>query len=311
MDYKKLKQDSQRLIEVTHTIYNVYDQLINNKINHDIEKYNESLRNLSLAIFVENKIYKEIKERDDDNFTTLFNILPYDVKRQGYDENTSTIITERILNYLDEINFKNKYPYETDDYDEFMEENKSIISLACKNDYTKTLIEELEKVYPNLKKGTVKNQVANLKYTLIFTNKEHESYYLNENRPKRKSQKDGLFTYGHDFYIVKEIYSDYLIDLVRGLLKSLLESNQSTDVRVKDKLNLINLKAAVKIMDLEDLDAIYHQFHSTYCMENDKISIDKLPINNINCINNILEDELTKRIDEIEKEVETNTHKKY
>ena len=46
-------------------------------------------------------------------------------------------------------------------------------------------------------------------------------------------------------------------------------------------------------------------------MENDKISIDKLPINNINCINNILEDELNKRIDEIEKEIETNTHKKY
>ena len=310
MKSEKIKNNAERIINVTNSILNIYNQLIESKTNKNIEKYIEYIKNLSLALFVENNIYKEIIKTDTDNFDSLLGIVSYSINQKNYDESTKELMIDRIENYLDEIIYEDKYPVETDDPDEFYEENNTIIEFECANDHIEEYINELDKLSIKTKNKQLRDSAIEFKYNLIFGSKEQEKYYLKENKKKHKSHKEKLIGYGHDEHIVEEVYSEYLTDRSLDIINILLENSVDKERYIDDIINLTDLKACTNIMDFETLKNLYTNFHALYYDNNNNICFNKLPINNINSIDNLLSNQLSNKMVNMSKvKTKTNTNK--
>lgn len=306
MLYDELKKNSNRIIDISNAIIEIYEKLYNAAIDDDAKTYKEYIEYLKISIEVEQKIYNEINLTcNDDNYRHFMNTLYWEIKKRNYNEEKKINITGRIENYLIYDSYKDPSLAEDGTDEENLEDNIAKISLKIQNKYITTLFNELNKEISIENNEYIKNQLIYSKYITIYTNRYIEQQLLNNKKIKPYDNViEILLNHDHEEEFIKNIYSDYVLETFNITINNLLNitNNALKEKFLFQKLCILNLKSCLKLLEIIDIKNLYDNFHKGF------LSDEVFDIKKITSTNSI------EKIKETFKEVleeKQNTNKKF
>ena len=260
MNYNKTKEQINKIIDISTSIFNIYKKFIEIETNNDYSEYNNYTIYLKIATEVEDNAYKELMTMcNTDDFYKIYNFL---IEHKTI--NNLTSIKERIENHIAYISYGNTEEEKTNDTDEGLEENSNKTIFAAATDFSQKLVKELNNEIITTTDSKYKEYLIKMKYGIIYSKKNIE-YNLLSNKFRRISEKESLLKNGQDKKLVEETYLLYITDNINYNIASLIikkdQDNNGTD-EIDDKISLLFLKTYLQSL------TIYEQFDILVSLKN-------------------------------------------
>lgn len=237
-----------RIIDVTATIKNIYDDLAkaygNEKKTKELEEY------LDLAISAEDKIYKEIGDEllVEDLFINRISCL---INRS--DLKNKVFIENRIINYIAQKTYANPF-LSREIYKEYYDsENITIIKAQITIDYVKAVLLTVDEFLEKATNKKDKKRLATAKYSTTFLNKAVRTIMKNEKSHQIKG-RERCIIFKHDEELVRTLYSNHANGIINTCLYQILANDDNI-------LWQIQLKSALHLLNKDEINHIAWSYH--------------------------------------------------
>lgn len=253
--YEKLKD----WMNIAYSIWLLDEDLKQNLLANQQDKYQENLELLNVFLEMENKVYHSCQFTIE-NYQKYYQIAELLIDQCDFEPRAKSMVLSRIMKYILMPEYKNPFLSMKHNRELFESENEIAISVQYSIDYVQSLLTNFYSLSPEERKYLGKTFLINYEYSIRYQYKITEWFVPTFFQEQNKNHgREKCFSFQQDEQLVNAVYQDCLNNALDEFFRNYFDPSPIS--KIEQILNQLDLESLFYLLSPTELSSFIYQVY--------------------------------------------------